>query len=422
VWSRPALPTLIFVSLGLLGCDAAEVDSPAPSASDGGHDHDAHSHPAPVDEIDLDASVVPVDGSTLGEFKWQLPFERWPLPVVPADNPMSNEKVELGRHLFYDVRLSKNETQSCASCHKQELAFTDGRAVGLGSTGELHSRGSMSLANVAYAQSLTWANPVMLTLERQAHVPIFGDRPIELGQSAIPELEERLRVVARYEELFAAAFPDQPEPFTTLNVERSLAAFQRVLISGNSAYDRYVAGESAALSDAAKRGMIFITTNEDHRFECNHCHGGLLFSDHVTWQGRSNRGEALLYHQTGLYDIDGEGSYPEPNTGAFDVTLDPADMGKFKVPTLRNIALTAPYMHDGSIKTLSEVLDHYSKGGRAHVTGKTDSLLKPFTITEEEKVDVIAFLNSLTDETFIRDPRSRILGSKRVPRPPGARG
>jgi cytochrome c peroxidase len=263
----------------------------------------------------------------------------------------------------------------------------------------------MSLANVAFAQTLTWANPLMFELERQAHVPIFGDRPVELGQSSMPELEARLRDVPRYQELFAAAFPGQDEPVTTLNIERALASFQRVLISADSAYDRYQAGDSSALGPAALRGMIFVTTNEDHRFECNHCHGGLFFTDHVTWQGRSSVGQALLYHQTGLYDIDGQGSYPAPNTGAYDVTLDPADMGKFKAPTLRNIALTAPYMHDGSIATLSEVLDHYSQGGRAHVAGRTDSLLKPFVITDDERADIIAFLESLSDDGFLHDPR-----------------
>jgi cytochrome c peroxidase len=406
VWSRHAQRTLLVTGLAALGCDDGNAEVPAPGPRDAGHDHDhdAHSHTPPISQID-DASTTPVDGSTLGEFAWKLPSKQWPLPVVPADNPMSDEKVDLGRHLFYDVRLSKNETQSCASCHKQELAFTDGLAVGLGSTGESHSRGSMSLANVGYQQTLTWANPIMFSLERQAHVPIFGDRPIELGQSSMPDLEERLRAVPRYQELFAAAFPEEAEPISTLAVERALAAFQRVLISGDSAFDRYQLGDVSALSDAAKRGMIFVTTNEDHRFECNHCHGGLFFSDHVTWQGRSSRGEALLYHQTGLYDVDGQGGYPAPNTGAFDITLKPEDMGKFKAPTLRNVALTAPYMHDGSIKTLSEVLDHYAKGGRAHVTGKTDSLLKPFTLTEQERADIIAFLESLTDETFIRDPR-----------------
>ncbi|MEY4581394.1 MAG: hypothetical protein RL701_6097 [Pseudomonadota bacterium] len=178
------------------------------------------------------------------------------------------------------------------------------------------------------------------------------------------------------------------------------------MISGRSAYDRYInLGDEGALSAAAKRGMVFVTSNEDHRFECNHCHGGFAFSDHTTWEGLYDEGTEPPFHQTGLYNLDGKGTYPTPNTGVFSTSLRPEDMGKFKAPTLRNIALTAPYMHDGSIATLSEVLDHYAKGGRARLVGKTDPLLVPFTISAQEKADIIAFLESLTDQDFIADPR-----------------
>jgi cytochrome c peroxidase len=411
VWSNAARA---LAATGLLGALAGCSDDGAPAHShgagghthgDGGHSHADGGDNEPPIEPEGDGSVAPPDGSVAGSFRWELPHDKWPRPPVPADNPMSDEKVELGRHLFYDTRLSANGTFSCASCHKQELAFTDGRAVGEGSTGELHSRGSMSLANVGYAETLTWANPLMSTLERQASVPIFGERPIELGMRSLPELEARLREVERYVELFGAAFPDEEEPITVLNLTRALAAFQRTLISGDSAYDRYQRGDEEALSESAKRGMVFVTTNEDHRFECNHCHGGTFFTDHVTWENRATRGAAPLYHQTGLYDVDGLGGYPAPNTGIHDVTLRADDMGKFKAPTLRNIALTAPYMHDGSIQKLEDVLDHYARGGRAHVTGKTDPLLEPFEITDAEKADIIAFLESLTDEEFISNEK-----------------
>jgi cytochrome c peroxidase len=387
------------------GCGAA-----APAATDAGHTHDhgGHTHDdgGPYEAPPAaDAGDDPLDGSAESGFTWELPEPNWPRPAVPADNPMSEEKVELGRHLFYDTRLSENGTQACASCHKQEFAFADDRPVGLGSTGELHTRSSMSLANVGYAETLTWANPLMVELERQAHVPIFGDRPVELGMRSIPALEARLREVEEYAQLFAAAYPEQDDPIVMLNVARALGAFQRTLISGSSAYDRFNRGEEDALSDSAKRGMVFVTTNEDHRFECNHCHGGLFFTDHVTWEGRSARGAEPLFHQTGLYDTDGAGGYPAPNTGIHDVTLRPEDMGKFKAPTLRNIALTAPYMHDGSLADLSQVLDHYAKGGRARVDGKTDPLLKPFALSEQEKADIIAFLESLTDEAFISNQK-----------------
>jgi cytochrome c peroxidase len=363
-----------------------------------GHDHD---HDMVVPPI-VDAGTEPADGSVARGFEWRLP-SGFPRPVVPEDNPMTPEKVELGRHIFYDKRLSDNQTFACASCHKQQLAFADERAVGLGSTGKKHTRGAMSLANVAYSPTLTWANPLQTELERQAQVPIFGDDPIELGMMSIEEVETRFRAVPRYRELFEKAFPNDAEPITLSNLLKALAAFERTLISGNSPYDKYVAGDESALNEAAKRGMIFVTTNEDHRFECNHCHGGFNFSDHVVWEGLEQAGEEPPFHQTGLYDLDGKGSYPEPNTGVYNTSQNPDDMGKYKAPTLRNVALTPPYMHDGSIATLSEVLDHYAKGGRAHST-HTDPLLQPFAITAAEKADIIAFLESLTDSEFVSDP------------------
>ena len=391
----------LVLGLALAGaCDDAE--EPPAHEHDDGHDH-SHEPTKPLP----DAGAEPPDGSVQAGFEWKLPND-FPRPIVPADNPMSDAKVEAGRHLFYDKRLSENLTFSCATCHKQELAFADERATGFGSTGESHPRGPMSLTNVAYSPTLTWANPLMTTLERQASVPIFGDQPIELGMRSIDELEQRLREVPKYRELFARAFADEEEPITMLNVERCIAAFQRTLVSGRSAYDRFVDSvkpDSSALSESAQRGMVFVTTNEDHRFECNHCHGGFNFSDHVIYEGLDPKTFDPPYHQTGLYNIDGKGGYAAPNTGVHETSLRPEDMGKFKAPTLRNIALTAPYMHDGSIKTLSEVLDHYAKGGRAHQNGVTDPLLQAFTITEQEKADIVAFLESLTDEEFITDPR-----------------
>ncbi|MEY4581393.1 MAG: hypothetical protein RL701_6096 [Pseudomonadota bacterium] len=179
--------SLAVTCLALLSC-AACSDDPNDTA---GHSHEGdgeheHAHAGAQSPVLEDAGVAPPDGSVAAGFVWQLP-DGFPRPRVPEDNPMTPEKVALGRHLFYDKRLSENQTFACANCHKQELAFTDGLAVGLGSTGEAHTRGSMSLANVGYTQSLTWANPLMTALERQAGVPMFGDMPIELGLKSIPE-------------------------------------------------------------------------------------------------------------------------------------------------------------------------------------------------------------------------------------------
>lgn len=348
----------------------------------------------------------PDDGPT---YDWNLP-PGFPPPRVPADNPMSAEKVELGRHLFYDPRLSGNQTQSCASCHRQELSFTDGLGVSIGATGEATPRGSMSLANAAYHPRLTWANPVLSRLEDQALVPMFGEDPIELGTPEEPELRARLAADPLYVELFAAAFPDAADPITLGNVVRALASFQRALISGDSPFDRYVyRGEDAALSASALRGLELFNSE---RLECFHCHGGFNFTDSLA-EDRSQT-EEIGFHNTGLYNIDGRGGYPAPNRGLFEHTGERRDMGRFRSPSLRNIAVTAPYMHDGSAATLEDVLDHYAAGGRTITEGPyvgvgaespfKNIFIHGFTLTTEERADVLELLRSLTDETFLTNP------------------
>jgi cytochrome c peroxidase len=344
-------------------------------------------------------------------YVWRLP-KGFPTPVVPAENPMSEAKVELGRHLFYDVRLSGNQTQSCASCHRQELAFSDDRTVPLGSTGVPHPRNSMALANVAYAATLTWANPLLFTLESQALVPMFGTEPVELGLNGREaEMLERLRAEPRYEGLFADAYPGDGDPFTLANVTRALASFQRTLLSGNSPFDRYTYhGEADALSESAKRGRVLFNSE---KLECFHCHSGFNLQDSVNFVGKPFL--ETPFHNTALYNVDGQGAYPSPNTGIFETTRLPADMGRFRVPTLRNVAVTAPYMHDGSMTSLDEVLDHYAAGGRTIADGPNagvgsasplkSSFLVGFTLSPEERADVLAFLESLTDTAFLTDPR-----------------
>ena len=334
----------------------------------------------------------------------------FPEPRVPEDNPMSDAKVELGRHLFYDVRLSGNETQSCGSCHEQRLAFTDGLAQGEGSTGEVHPRGSMSLANVAYAASLTWANPVLRNLEEQALVPMFGEVPVELGLTSQEQVLERVRAEPRYATLFEAAWPDDPSPYTLVHITDAIASFQRTLLSGNSAYDRYAAGDEDAVSESAKRGAEFFFGEEA---ECFHCHGGFTFSNAV--DHADNVFDQATFQNNGLYDLDGRGAYPAENQGLFEFTALPEDVGAFKPPTLRNIALTAPYMHDGSMATLDDVIAMYAAGGHVTEAGPLagDGRANPnksifvngFDLTPERAADLRAFLESLTDEEFVTDPR-----------------
>ncbi len=348
---------------------------------------------------------------------WELP-ETVPAPRVPEDNPMTVEKVELGRFLFYDTRLSGNETQSCGSCHQQALAFTDGLARSEGSTGELHPRSSMSIANSAYAASLTWANEVLVRLERQALIPMFGEEPVELGLANMEaELLERLRADQDYVEMFGDAFPEKQDPIDVDSITKALGAFQRSIVSFDSKVDRWQQGDRTALNESEQRGLALFfgapnAAGVEDAFECFHCHGGFLFS-----QASDDEGQVFdqkFFMNNGLYNLDEDGSYPPGNEGIYDMSGDPADKGRFKPPSLRNVALTAPYMHDGSIETLEEVLDHYARGGRLIEDGPNagDGALNPnksplvsgFAMTEQEKADLIAFLNALTDESLLTNP------------------
>lgn len=348
-------------------------------------------------------------GDTGEPWTWDLP-PGFPVPYVPEDNPMSAAKVELGRYLFYDVRMSGLQTFSCATCHLQALAFTDGRVTAIGETGEVHRRNAMSLVNVAYNSSLTWAHPLLLDLERQALVPMFGDDPIELGIDSAEELVANLAVEPLYAELFAAAFPDDADPLTAGNVVHALSSFQRTMISGDSPFDRwFYGGDEGAISESAVRGYQLFN---GHPFECVHCHLGFNLTEAVYYEDKYEHD--LPFHNTGLYNVDGMGAYPDVDHGLMEVTLDPGDMGKFRAPSLRNIAVTAPYMHDGSIATLDEVIDHYAAGGRTIASGPNagvgsesplrDPLITGFEVTAQERADLIAFLESLTDEGFLTDP------------------
>lgn len=335
----------------------------------------------------------------------------FPAPVVPVQNPQNKVKIELGRRLFYDKRMSGNGTQSCASCHKQELGFTDGLAHSVGSTGQVHPRSAMGLTNVAYVSALTWANPLLRTLEEQALGPMFGEHPVELGLAGREqELLDRLASDARYPDLFARAFPDDARPISLANITKALASFERTILSGRSAYDRFLYGnEPSAMSDAAKRGMDLFYSE---RLECFHCHGGFNFSDATTSE-RSTFDETN-YHVTGLYNIAGTGAYPTGNQGLYELTGTDRDRGRFRAPTLRNIAVTAPYMHDGSIATLEGVLDHYARGGRNVEDGphagdgalhpNKSLFVRPFALSMKERADVIEFLRALTDPSFLQNP------------------
>jgi cytochrome c peroxidase len=254
-------------------------------------------------------------------------------------------------------------------------------------------------------------SPHLVRLEDQTLVPLFGEEPVELGFSGREDvLLQRLRDEALYQELFAEAFPGEADPISVGNVTKALASFERILISGNSPYDHYLQGDDAALSESARRGLNFFFSE---LLECDHCHGGLNFASSLTHDGNLN--DPTPFENNGLYNIDGNGAYPEPNTGLFAFTGEPRDMGRMKPPTLRNIELTAPYMHDGSIATLEEVILHYERGGRLIEDGPNagdgkanpfkSSFLTGFPISPQGRADLIEFLKSLTDTGFTTDPR-----------------
>jgi len=344
-----------------------------------------------------------------GNWRWDLPAG-FPVPAVPADNPMSAAKVDLGRYLFYDKRLSGNGTQACAGCHFQDKAFTDGLAISKGSTGDFTHRSAQHLGNVAYSPTLTWANPSLLSLERQMEVPLFGESPVEMGLNDTTKVQvlQRLTALPLYQEKFASAFEGQTDPINWQNIIRAIASFQRTLITGNSRYDQFMTGK-AALTPPELRGMNLFF---GEKAECFHCHGSFNFNDQVVHA--STRVLELPFSNTGLFNIGGTGAFPEPNRGVFELSGLPKDMGMFRAPSLRNVEVTAPYTHDGSIATLEGMLDFYAAGGRNITSGpnagdgrlnahKSD-LISLIKLDAQEKADIVAFLKTLTDHDFLTKP------------------
>ncbi len=352
-------------------------------------------------------SLLAADGDP-----WRWPLPDWvPPPVVPADNPMTADKVALGRHLFYDPRLSADGSMACATCHEQARAFTDGKAVATGVTGQVGSRSAMALVNVAYLPVLTWQNPQLTSLEVQALIPLFGEHPVEMGLAGREQqLFALLQADGTYRRLFARAFPDEARKgdaalYSLSTLTKALASFQRSLLSFDSPYDRYRYGQQKdAISAAAKRGEDLFF---GEKLECYHCHGGFNFTDNLK-HARTPFAETG-FHNTGLYNEDAQGTYPSTAPGIVEFTGEARDAGRFRTPTLRNVAVTAPYMHDGSIASLPEVLrSHYARAGRAVSQGRPANPLRSefiggFEISEAEIADVVAFLESLTDERFLHE-------------------
>lgn len=319
---------------------------------------------------------------------------------LPTDNITTYEGVELGRKLFYDKRLSSDKTISCASCHRQELAFTDGRAKSIGVNGAEMPVSAMSLVNLTWNSRLTWDGKSQ-TLEKQAILPMKNhlemNQEAEITAQILSETEE-------YPPLFEKAFGSRE--ITPTQITKALAQFQRTLISNNSNYDKYLRGEYQP-TESELRGIELFFTHPDAEQgirggNCGDCHlGSLTSGSTIGFEGLHNNG---LDNDENLKD------------GLFAVTQSRFDKGKFRTPSLRNIALTAPYMHDGRFRTLEEVIEHYDNGVKKSQTlsslitaASNDFITDPngevyLALTEQEKKDIIAFLNMLTDDEFITNP------------------
>jgi cytochrome c peroxidase len=283
---------------------------------------------------------------------------------IPADNPMTAEKVELGRMLYFDKRLSADGTISCASCHNPMKGWTDQQPVSSGVHGGKGTRSAPTVINATYMKLQFWDGRAR-TLEEQSMGPIAN--PVEMGNSH-EKMVATLAGLEGYKPLFEKAFHGPP---TRERVAQAIASFERTVLSGNSAYDRYVNGDKSAMSAEATRGKdIFFGKGR-----CVTCHVPPTFSD-------------SLFHNLGVGM-----ARPRPDLGRYVVTRDEKDKGAFKTPSLRDVAHTAPYMHDGSQKTLEEVVEFYDKGGEANP--HLDPLVTRLDLTAEEKADLVAFLEAL---------------------------
>ena len=334
--------------------------------------------------------------SDQSEYVWKLP-KGYPHPIVPSDNPMSDAKVALGKKIFFDVDLSFNQSTSCASCHQPEFAFSEPQKIAVGSTGQRHRRNTQSLVNVAYNSNLTWAHSGLNQIEQQILIPMFSENPIELGITGYEDEVLQRFENRSYATLFKTAFDGSQVTFD--KIVKALASYVRSLTSFTSPFDEYAyQNNDDAMSEAAKRGMELFFSE---KFECFHCHGGFNFTQ--SSQHESQRLDLRPFHNTGLYNIDNKGGYPVHDQGLIEVTLQPHDMGKFRAPTLRNVEVSAPYMHDGSLATLEEVIEFYAAGGRTQ--GLNSSLKSPFLtgfeLRQGQKQDLVTFLQSLTDHQFL---------------------
>ena len=302
--------------------------------------------------------------------------EGWPEIEIPDNNPMTIASVKFGKELFFDRRLSIDSTVSCANCHKPELGFADATPLSVGVKGRLGFRNSGSLTNVAYIPYFNRDGGVK-TLDRFSLVPIEDHDEMNLN---LLVMRDRLSKDQSYINQAKAIYNRRPDAFA---VSRALASYLRTFISDSSPYDRYVYdGDSTALNASQKRGYDLFFGD---KAKCSTCHNGINLTNYQ-------------FENNGLYS-----DYNNKDRGRQRVTDNPDDEGKFRVASLRNVALTSPYMHDGSLPDLNAVLDHYQNQGESHAT--KSPLINIINVTDLEKEDIILFLGALTDTAYIQDTK-----------------
>jgi len=294
-----------------------------------------------------------------------------PMPI-PADNPLTPEKIALGKQLFFDTRLSSDRTVSCATCHNPDESWADRSRVSTGVGHKMGKRNSPTILNAGYSIPQFWDGRAIY-LEKQAVGPV--ENPLEMDLP-MPQLLARLDASPGYRRQFVAIFGAEA---TAANVAKAIASFERTITNPDSPYDRYLMGDERAMSPAALRGRKLF---ESTRLGCANCHSGAYFSDSE-------------YHNLGI----GYSSGKYADVGRYDVTKDPKDMGAFRTPTLRNVAVTPPYMHDGSLATLTDVIDLYDRGGIPNPN--LDKGVKPLRLTQTEKSELVEFLKSLTGRPVV---------------------
>lgn len=345
------------------------------------------------DAIDPDGIVQSLQGIPT--------LARLPEVSVPADNPLSDAKVELGRLLFFDARLSGDASTSCANCHDPKFGWGDGGDISRGYPGSEHWRNSETIINAAYLQKFFWAGEAK-SLEKQANSAITGNLA---GNGDTVLIEERLAQCPDYVQRFQEVF-GTPRPIYG-DVLRAIAAYEYTLVQRNTPFDRYVAGDSAALSDSAKRGLVLF----QGKAACIQCHNGALFTDQDYHNLSLPENESFEYYplrQIALRYQHYTRGVPEEiyraadrDLGLYYTTKREEDMGKFRTHTLRYLLYTPPYMHNGVFYTLEEVIDFYDQGGGKDP--KKSPLLKPLGLTKNEKEDLLEFLLSLSGREIIHD-------------------